>query len=270
MTRVAAIQMCSTPDRTKNLLLAEALLKTAVQEGAEWVAFPENFSLLTEKRKALFDLADPNLDGPTVTQIREWAERHKVWILAGSVPLRVPGDDHLVTNTSLWIDPRGQVAARYDKIHLFDVCLSDDRPYEESKMFKPGAKPVSASTPFGQVGLSICYDLRFPELYRQLSSEVVIDVFFIPAAFTKLTGAAHWDLLTRARAVENQAYVIAPAQWGSPYDGRETYGHTRVIDPWGRVLAEQPNGNKAIIADLDREVLEKIRRELPSLQHRRI
>jgi len=166
------------------------------------------------------------------------------------------------------IGPTGKIHARYNKIHLFDAKLPD-RVYAESKLVKAGKKPVTVKTPHGTVGLSICYDLRFPELYRRFA-RVGAQMVFIPSAFTALTGLAHWDSLTRARAIENQCFVIAPAQAGSPYPGRKTYGHTRVIDPWGRVLAESIETLGPVIADLDFDDLNRIRQELPALKHRKI
>lgn len=270
MTRVAAVQMCSTPDRGENLEQAERLLREALDQGAEWVAFPENFTLLTENREDRFAQSDASVDGPLTTQLRSFARQYGAWILAGSVPFRTEGKDQRVTNTSLLLDPEGRIVARYDKIHLFDVQLSEDRTYRESESIQPGESPVAVTTPIGRVGLTICYDMRFPELFRTLSAQQPVDVFFIPSAFTRFTGAAHWDPLTRVRAIENQAYVIAPAQSGTHYQGRESHGHTRIIDPWGRVLAERAAGSGVVVADLDGSLLEKVRSELPSLRHRRI
>lgn len=266
--RVAAVQMTSTPDKGANLSEAHRLLMEALDKRAEFVAFPENFTLLTNDRKQLYREAETT-QGLTTQTLQEWAAEYDVWILAGSLPIRAAGDAKRVMNTSLLISPEGSIKARYDKIHLFDVNLSKDKKYEESKSIRPGKKPVIAKAPWGKLGMSICYDLRFPELYRKLSEQGA-QVLFIPSAFTALTGKAHWDALTRARAIENLSYVVAPAQTGSPYPGRLTHGHTRIIDPWGRILAERPAGPGVAWADLNFQELERIRRELPALKHRRL
>jgi nitrilase len=262
--RVAALQLCSTPDKSRNLAQAHGLIAEAADRGAQLVALPENFALLTEdSRQFLREAETPR--GALVETLREWAAEYDVWLLAGSVALKA--GPRKVTNSSLLFDPQGELVARYDKIHLFDVELSGDRAYRESKHVKPGNKAVLTKTPWGYVGLSICYDLRFPELYRKLS-HAGARVLMIPSAFTAFTGKAHWDSLTRARAIENQCFVIAPAQTGSPYPGRETHGHTRIIDPWGRVLAERPAGTGMVYAELSFAELERVRRELPALRAR--
>lgn len=265
---VAAIQMTSTPDKAHNLNEAHRLLIEAVSRGAEVVAFPENFALLTDDKKQFLKEAEP-INGMIVETLQEWAAENDLWILGGSLPIKVKGDSKKVTNTSLLINNDGAIAARYDKIHLFDVDLKGDRKYEESKTIRPGKKPVVAETPWGYVGLSVCYDLRFPELYRAESANEA-KVLFIPSAFTAFTGKAHWDVLTRARAIENQCYVVAPAQTGSPHPGRVTHGHTRIIDPWGRVIAERPQGPGVVLAPLNFSELHRIRTELPALKHRQL
>jgi len=266
--RVAAIQMTSTPDKRANLAEAHRLLIDALNRDAELVAFPENFSILTDDGAQYLKEAE-TLRGMTVETLQEWAAEYDIWIMGGSIPLKSKTHPKKVTNTSLLISPEGAIKARYDKIHLFDVQLSGDRTYKESKQVTPGNKPVVAKTPFGKVGLSVCYDLRFPELYRELSEQGA-DMIFIPSAFTAFTGKAHWDVLTRARAIENQAYIIAPAQTGSPYPGRVTHGHTRIIDPWGRVIAERFAGPGMIWADINYNEMKRIRTELPALKHRKL
>ena len=265
--RIAAIQMTSTPDKSRNLGEAHRLLLEALDRGAELVAFPENFSLLTDDKKQLIKEAE-TLKGPTVETLQEWAAEYDIWILGGSVPLktRKPGK---LTNTSLLVSSDGDIVARYDKIHLFDVNLSGDQNYHESEVIQAGRTPVAAETPWGLVGLSVCYDLRFPELYRSMS-KAGAQVIFAPSAFTALTGKAHWDVLTRARAIENQAFLVAPAQTGQPHPGRQTHGYTRVVDPWGRVIAEQNAGPGAVMATLNFEELKRIRKEFPALEHRRL
>lgn len=269
--RVAAIQMNSTPDRSSNLRQAHELLIQAVDQGCDWIAFPENFSVFAREAQDFWN-ASETLKGVTVQTLQEWATENELWILGGSIPLRAPtqGGRKKITNSSLLISPDGEIVARYDKIHLFDAQVSNDQAYRESHFVTPGKKIVTAKMPYGNTGLSICYDIRFPELYRAMNRKVDIQTLCIPSAFTALTGKAHWDLLTRARAVENQCYVIAPAQCGSPYEGRHTYGHTRIIDPWGRVLAERPAGPGIVWADLRFDELERIRRELPALKNRKL
>ncbi len=270
--RAAAIQMCSTPDKNANMNEAHRLLMEALVQDPNCVAFPENFSLFTDNAEE-FQAGAETLKGPTVETLQEWAAEQDIWIVGGSIPIlgkkaagKTAGPN--ITNTSLLISPEGEIHARYDKIHLFDVDLPD-RKYRESDHVVPGKKVVVAETAWGNMGLSICYDVRFPELYRKMADEDV-HMIFIPAAFTALTGKAHWDILTRTRAVENQAFVIAPAQFGKPFDGRETHGHTRIIDPWGRILAERSDGPGVVWADLTQDGLEKPRRELPALKNRRL
>lgn len=257
--------MTSTPDKSRNLAAAHDLMLEARDRGAELVALPENFALLTDDSRQFLEEAE-TLKGITVESLREWAAEQDLWILGGSVALKTKTPGKL-TNTSLLISPDGDIVARYDKIHLFDVKLSGDRDYHESEHIQPGKKTVVVETPLGRMGLSICYDLRFPELYRDLAAKGA-HVIFVPSAFTTLTGKAHWDVLTRARAIENQAFVVAPAQTGQPHPGRQTHGHSRIIDPWGRILAERPQGQGIVYAELDFRELERIRRELPALAHR--
>ncbi len=267
--RVAAIQMTSTPDRARNMTEAHGLLLEALEKNCDLVAFPEMFALLSDRREDYLRDAE-TLRGVTVATLQEWAAEYDIWVLGGSLPLKVAGDPKHVTNTSLLIAPDGEIRARYDKIHLFDASIAQDRSYQESKLFKPGKKVVTAEIQdFGSVGLSVCYDLRFPELYRKMAQKGV-NAIFIPSAFTPITGKAHWDVLTRARAIENQAYVVAPAQVGQNHEGRSTYGHTRIVDPWGRVIAERPAGPGVVWADLNLEELARIRRDLPALANRRL
>jgi predicted amidohydrolase len=265
--RIAAVQMTSTPDKAQNLANAHELLIQAIDRGAEFVAFPENFNLITDDRKQFVDEAE-TLKGLTVETLQEWAAENDIWILGGSLALKSKKPGRL-TNTSLLISSDGEIVSRYDKIHLFDVNLSGDRAYHESETIDGGKKICVADTPWGKVGLSICYDLRFPELYRKLS-EMGAQVIFAPSAFTAYTGKAHWDVLTRARAIENQAFLVAPAQTGEPHPGRLTHGHSRVVDPWGRIIAERNAGPGVIIAQLNFADLDRIRKELPALDHRQL
>lgn len=269
MLRVAAAQMNSTPDKDANLAQARGLLDDAVAKGADLLAFPETFNALAERKEDILAAAE-TLRGPTVDTLREWAIENGIWILGGSLFLKVAGDPDHVTNTSLLIDPAGEIVARYDKIHLFDVDLKGDRSYHESAVIRPGKSVKTVESPWGSIGLSVCYDLRFPELYRKMTAKDDLLALFIPSAFTAFTGKAHWDVLTRARAIENQCYVVAPAQTGSPYPGRETYGHTRIIDPWGRVLAERTGGVGIVWADLDPAQVDRVRAEIPAVKNRRL
>lgn len=262
--RIAAIQMNSTPDVDKNLSEAKRLLDEALKVNPNIIAFPEHFLCLTTDADLNHSRAQKK-NGEWVQILSEWAADNDVWILAGSIPLAAP--KHKITNTSLLFSPEGEIEAKYSKIHLFDVNIPGDQTYKESLTIEPGKKPVCVDTPWGKMGFSICYDLRFPELYRTYSKKEA-EILFIPAAFAEKTGMAHWDSLTRARAIENQAYVIAPAQFGSPYAGRNCFGHTRIIDPWGRVIAERKDGAGVVWADLDYAELVKVRTNLPALEHR--
>ena len=266
--RVAAIQMTSTPDKQHNLREAHHFLLAALEKDVRLVAFPENFSLLTASSREYLEGSE-TLRGVTVESLQEWAAEYDIWILAGSIPLKIKNDAKRVTNTSLLISPEGEIKARYDKIHLFDAFIKGDQKYKESSHIQAGRRVINGEVDEIPVGLSICYDLRFPELYRA-QSEKGAEILFVPSAFTPLTGQAHWDILTRARAVENQAYLVAPAQTGSPYPGRTTYGHTRIVDTWGRVIAERPRGPGVVWADLNFEELNRIRTELPALTHRKL
>lgn len=268
VVRIAAIQMTSGKDKSANLAEAHRLLLEALDRKAEFVAFPENFSLQTDQSRQFFSEAEVARGSMTVETLQEWAAEYDVWIVGGTISLKTK-DEKKVRQSSLLISPEGEIVARYDKIHLFDADVPGDQKYHESKWVEPGKKAVTADTPLGKVGLTVCYDLRFPELYRVLSRDQV-PVIFVPSAFTAVTGKAHWDTLTRARAIENLSYIVAPAQTGSPYPGRQTYGHTRIVDPWGRVLAERPAGPGVVWADISLEKIAQVRKEFPVLNHRRL
>lgn len=264
--RVAAVQMNSQPEKAPNLEFAEKMVTQAKKEGARLVAFPENAVILTEGHNNILAAAEPP-DGPSVQKFQCWAKSNELWIHLGSLP--ITSDSDHVANSSLMIAPDGNIAARYDKMHLFDVEMTGDKAYRESRTVTPGRGTVTVKVDNHVAGLSVCYDLRFPELYRELSREGA-EILFIPSAFTAITGEAHWDTLTRARAIENQCFVIAPGQTGTHINERKTWGHTRIIDPWGRVLAEQAVGPGLVFAELDFEELARIRSEIPCLNHRRI
>lgn len=276
--KVAALQMVSTPDVDENLATALRLIAQAAQAGAELVALPEYFCLMGLRDSDKLNIAEnPVSDAldssgtPLQTTLARAAREHGVWVIGGTLPLRSPKADR-VFNSLMVYGPQGQLARRYDKIHLF--CFSDgERRYDEAATLTPGDTPVAFTLTdrTGQpwrVGLGICYDLRFPELFRQLTREAPCDLLVLPAAFTHTTGQAHWELLLRARAVENLCHVLAPAQGGTHASGRRTFGHSMAIDPWGQVLAVQAEGEGVVMATLDRERQATLREQLPALTHR--
>ena len=265
--RVAALQMCSRQDRAENLECAGELLEEAARRGARIVALPENFSFLDREGDKLH-VTEHLPDGPSIRLLRDAAVAHGVTIVGGSVPLRAAGGDK-VTNTCLVFGSDGSLVARYDKMHLFDIRLDAEHSFEESRYIAPGEDIVTFES-FGQtMGLSICYDLRFPELYRRLALRGAT-VLFVPSAFTMRTGKDHWAALLRARAIENLCYVVAPAQYGHHNSRRESFGRTMIIDPWGQILAQAPDRASVITADLDFAYLDTIRRQLPCLDHARL
>jgi len=267
--RVAAIQMNSGSDVASNLQLADRLLGDAAADNCTLAVLPENFALMPEKSRDKADHAEEQGEGPIQSFLANAAVRHKLWIIAGSMPLKSPKPERVYGACPVY-DPAGNQMGMYRKIHLFDVKLPDqEESYQESWSMFPADEVVAVDTPAGRVGLTICYDLRFPELYRRLVEDGAT-IFTVPAAFTKVTGEAHWQTLLRARAIENLAYVIAPGQYGEHADDRQTYGHSVIIDPWGRVLAEQAEGDCVVAAELDPEMPARLRREFPALANRRL
>jgi predicted amidohydrolase len=262
--RAAAIQMSSTPDKEENKVTAEALIRGAVSAGADLVALPELWSChgLDEVYR---ENAEP-VPGPTTEFMADLARELAIYLLGGSILEGEPGARRL-SNTSTLFDPSGEMTAVYRKIHLFDVKVSD-REYLESANIAPGNEIVTAKAGAATLGLSVCYDLRFPELYRLLALRGA-EILAVPAAFTLQTGKDHWELLLRARAVENQAFVVAPAQWGQKADGRWTYGRSMIVDPWGTVLATCPDRDGYALATLDLDFLDRFRAEFPALANRR-
>ena len=260
----AAIQMSSTPQRAETVETAERLIRDAVSAGAEFVALPELWSC-HGLEKVYRENAEP-IPGPTTDFLGELARELGVWMLGGSILEGELGAERLF-NTSIFFNPSGELVAVYRKIHLFDV-KAPDREYLESRLIAPGREIVTAKAGTTTLGLSVCYDLRFPELYRLLALREA-EILAVPAAFTLQTGKAHWELLLRARAVENQAYVIAPAQWGQKADGRRTYGRSMIVDPWGTVLAQCPDRDGFVLATLDLDYLDRFRTEFPALANRR-
>ena len=265
--RIAAIQMCSRQDRDENLDRARALLDEAVRQGAQLVTLPENFSFLDREGDKLQIIEDLDT-GPSVRMLQEFAAAQGVAVVGGSVPLQA-ADTSKVTNTCLVFDPAGQIVARYDKVHLFDISLDAEHTFKESRYIEAGAQGVTVDLFGHTMGLSICYDLRFPELYRRLVLRGA-KVLFIPSAFTMHTGKDHWEVLIRARAIENQCYVVAPAQYGRHNDRRVSYGRTMIVDPWGQVLAQAQDRESVVVADIDLAYLDDIRRRLPCLEHIRL
>jgi predicted amidohydrolase len=263
--RLACVQLTSGPDKAANLAKADGLVARAAGEGARIVVLPEKWNGIGDTA-ALQGLAEPLAGGETVELMAEWARRHDAWIVGGSITERRAGRERL-SNTCCVLAPDGELAAVYRKIHLFDVEVGGN-VYRESDAEEPGEEPVVADADGWTVGLTVCYDLRFPELYRVLTLAGA-ELLTVPANFTLATGKDHWHVLLRARAIESQCYVAAAAQIGEPMPGRPSYGHSAIVDPWGTVLADAPDEETVIVADLDRVRLRRIRETLPSLANRR-
>ena len=261
--RVAALQMVSTPRVDENLATADRLIADAVAQGARLVALPEYFPIMGMSDGDKVALRETDGNGPIQAFLADAARRHGVWLVAGSLPL-VAKDPGKVLNSCLVYNPAGQRVARYDKIHLFGFQKGEER-YNESATIEPGRQPVTFDAPFGRVGLSICYDLRFPELFRALGE---IDLLVLPAAFTEVTGRAHWEILLRARAIENQCYVLAIGQGGVHENRRETHGNSMLIDPWGDIVARRDKGAGVVVGELDHARIAEVRTSLPALTHR--
>ncbi len=276
--KVAALQMVSTPAVAQNWVRARLLIDQAAKQGAELVALPEYFCLMGLKDRDKLALAEPDVGdahepatAPLQAMLAQAAKDHGLWLIGGTLPLRT-GQADKVSNAVLVYGPQGQRVARYDKMHLF--CFDDGtQRYDEGATLTPGTQPVAfdAVDRKGQnwrVGLSVCYDLRFPELFRALGQPQPLDLIVLPAAFTHTTGLAHWEVLLRARAIENLCHVMAPAQGGLHANGRRTFGHSMVIDPWGQILAVRHEGEGVVLADLSRERQQTLRQQLPALSHR--
>lgn len=261
--RIAAIQMASGPNVKGNLQEAGRLIELAAASGARIVALPEYFAIMGMKDTDKVAVREKPGDGPIQAFLSETARKHGIWLIGGSAPLEasVP---HKVRNSCLVYDKHGKQVARYDKIHLFNLALGEEK-YAEERTIEPGDKIVTVDSPYGRIGLSICYDLRFPELYRAMGD---VDIIVIPSAFTATTGKAHWEPLIRARAIENLAYVIAPAQGGYHVNGRETHGDSMIVDPWGVILDRLPRGSGVVVAGINPNYQKTVRRSLPALSHR--
>ncbi|GGP23343.1 carbon-nitrogen hydrolase family protein [Silvimonas iriomotensis] len=259
----AAVQMISTPVVSENLALAGQLIAQAAAEGAQLIAVPEYFAIMGQDPRDKIAVREQPGSGPIQDFLASTAAKHGIWLIGGTAPLVASVPDK-VRNSTLVYDPNGKLAARYDKIHLFGFTNGDEH-FAEAETIEPGDKVTTFTTPFGRVGLSICYDLRFPELFRAPGE---VDFWFLPSAFTATTGKAHWEPLIRARAIENQCYFIAPGQGGLHPTGRETHGHSMIVDPWGQILAQRENGNGVAIAELKASQQERVRKILPALKHR--
>ena len=268
MSKCAAIQMASCPNVGSNLLQADKLIAEAAKAGAKLVVLPENFAIMGGHELDKVKAREPDGEGPIQEFLSETAKKYAIWLVGGTVPLVADAEDK-VRAASLVYNDKGERVARYDKVHLFDVSVpGTDEKYRESDSIENGDQPVVIDTPFGKLGLSVCYDLRFPEFFRKMLEQGV-EILVVPSAFTAETGAAHWEVLLRARAIENLCYVIAPNQGGFHLNGRRTYGHSMIIDPWGRVLDCYKTGAGFVTADVDKEHLEKVRASFPVLKHRR-
>jgi predicted amidohydrolase len=265
MTRVAAVQMVSTPDVGHNLATARRLVGEAAATGATLVTLPEYWPIMGMSDTDKVRHAEPEGAGPIQDCMGQLAREHGIWLIGGTLPL-VSNESGKVLNTTLVYDPQGASVGRYDKIHLFGFNKGSES-YDEARTIVPGAAVGSFEAPFGRVGLSVCYDLRFPELYRAMGECALI---VVPAAFTHTTGSAHWEVLLRARAIENQCYVLASAQGGTHANGRRTFGHSMLVDPWGEVKAVLREGEGVVSGELDAAFLDSVRESLPALRHRKM
>lgn len=268
MSKIAGIQMASGPNVGANLTEAARLIDQAVEAGAKMVVLPENFAIMSMKDQDRLKASENYGSGPIQDFLAAKAREKGVWIVGGTIPIEADAKDKVRPACIVYND-NGETVARYDKIHLFDVTLENGEQYNESAYLEAGQEAVIVDTPFGSMGLAICYDIRFPELFRKLLEQGA-EFFVVPSAFTEMTGKAHWEVLVRARAIENLAYVIAPGQGGYHVNGRETHGDSMIVGPWGVVLDRLPRGSGFVIADIEPHRLESIRNSLPSIKHRKI
>jgi nitrilase len=265
IVKIAAIQMASGPYVSANLSEAERLIEIAVNQGAKLVVLPEYFAIMGLKDTDKVKVREQEGQGQIQEFLSKTAKKHKIWLIGGSVPLK-GNSPNKVRNSCLVYDDKGKQVARYDKIHLFGLDLGNEHYHEETTI-EPGNAIKVVETPFGKIGLSICYDLRFPELYRAMGE---VSIIVVPSAFTDTTGKAHWETLVRARAIENLCYVVASAQGGYHISGRETHGNSMIVDPWGVVLDRLPRGSGVVMATMNPKYQESLRNSLPALQHRTI
>ncbi len=265
MTTVAAVQMISTPDVQENFETARRLVGQAAAQGAQLVTLPEYWPIMGMSEADKVGHAEHPGTGPIQECMAALAREHGLWLIGGTLPM-VSDDAGRVLNTTLVYDPQGRTVSRYDKIHLFGFQKGEES-YDEARTIVPGERVGSFDAPFGRVGLSVCYDLRFPELYRAMGEVALI---VVPAAFTHTTGMAHWEVLLRARAIENQCYVLAAAQGGTHVNGRRTFGHSMLVDPWGEVRSLLEEGEGVVSGVIDQQFLERVRQSLPALRHRKM
>jgi len=269
MKRVAAIQMASGPNVDANLNEVAKSIEDAAKAGAKLIVLPENFAFMGNNESDVVKIAENAGEGKIQSFLSEQAVKHSVWLVGGTIPIRATGSEK-VRAACLVFDDQGKQQARYDKIHLFDVeILDSDEKYAESMTMEPGDEVIVIDSPFGRLGMAICYDLRFPELFRAMLDKGA-EIIAVPSAFTAITGRAHWEVIVRARAIENLSFVIAAAQGGYHVSGRETHGDSMIVDPWGTVLDRLPRGSGFVISDIDRERLGSIRRNFPATDHRRL
>lgn len=268
MNKISAIQMTSTPSVEENLAAVEALIKIAINQGSNLIVLPEMFPILGLEATDKIKISEQFGEGQIQEFLSKQSKKNKLWIVGGTIPLKCE-QPNKVKAACLVYDDLGNVAGRYDKMHLFDVIVSESESYQESATIEPGTKVTVIDTPFGKLGLSVCYDIRFPELYRNLFN-LGAEIFIIPAAFTVKTGQAHWEVLSRSRAIENFCYVIGACQAGMHKNGRETYGHSLIVNPWGEIVSSLPEGVGVITAEVDLEKLKKIRRNIPVDKHQKI
>jgi len=267
--RIAAVQMATGPNVNANLIEVERVIRDAAEAGAGLVVLPENFAFMGRQDQDQLAIAETDDDGPLQSFLSKIAARYGIWLVGGTIPI-ASSTQQRVRAASLVFNDQGTRVARYDKMHLFDVDVpGTGERYEESAVIEPGDEAVVLDTPYGRLGVMVCYDLRFPELARHMLDRG-LEVLAVPSAFTAMTGKAHWETLVRARAIENLAYVIAAAQGGYHLSGRETHGHSMIVDPWGTVLAQVPRGSGCICCPVDRGFQDSVRRTFPTLQHRRL
>ncbi len=269
MSKVAAIQMASGPNIKANMAEAEKLIAIAVQQDAKLIVLPENFAIMGMSEMDKVNAAEEQGDGPLQSFLSEQARKHKIWLVGGTIPIaskdvgRVYGACHLYNDN-------GEMVACYNKIHLFDVKIeASNESYHESETIIPGDEVVVVDTPFGKLGMAVCYDLRFPELFRTMA-DAGMEICVLPSAFTSMTGKAHWESLLRARAIENLSFVVAAAQGGYHVNGRETHGDSMIVDPWGVILNRLPHGTGVVVSEIDMTMLARTRKSFPVLAHRRI
>ncbi|MHB1949251.1 MAG: carbon-nitrogen hydrolase family protein [Gammaproteobacteria bacterium] len=269
LSRIACIQMTSTEDVSRNLLSAQELIRNAVDQGAKLLVLPENFALMGLDQTDKVKHREEFNNGPIQEFLRKQAQTHDVWIVGGTIPIAVPEETNRVFASSLVYNSQGECVARYDKIHLFDVQLrATNETYLESRTVMPGDRIVVVDTPFGKLGLAVCYDVRFPEMFRLMLKQNV-ELIALPSAFTYTTGAAHWEVLARARAIENLSFVLAACQTGAHTNTRKTYGHSMIVNPWGEVQVCLPEGEGVVVSEINLEFLQRIRQDFPALDHRK-